>query len=158
MFNYLFFLCCFFVDWVLQRCSHPVLHHTCTDLSSNWATTPSMQVSRCASFCIACGSVEEKANRLCKLVWKYRLLTWEFACREAGIRINLCRNPEVVTAGWDCPTRLCSHSWLKRVRHQKRSQNHRVTECWGLEGTSVGHLVQPPKFREEQVQCLRIPD
>ena len=29
-------------------------------------------------------------------------------------------------------------------RHFSFSQNHKITECSGLEGTSVGHLVQPP--------------
>jgi len=32
-------------------------------------------------------------------------------------------------------------SWLSLSRF---SQNHRITECSGLEGTSVGHPVQPP--------------
>jgi len=33
---------------------------------------------------------------------------------------------------------------MKKNHRITESQNHSITECSGLEGTSVGHLVQPP--------------
>ena len=56
-------------------------------------------------------------------------------------------------------TLLCQSRNWREIMHERRgkevqcgekwcpvleSQNHRITECSGLEGTSVGHLVQPP--------------
>jgi len=43
------------------------------------------------------------------------------------------------------------------VGHQQsgtnpQSQNHRITECFGLEGTFKGHLTQPPCHEQEHLQ------
>lgn len=82
----LFLLLLFFIDWFLQCCSDPMLHHTCTDLSSNWASTSSMQVGKCASFCRTCSLVKEA----CKYTLQVSL-----EIQPSGLRICMQINRDV---------------------------------------------------------------
>jgi len=42
------------------------------------------------------------------------------------------------------PVYILSNEMLKFIYDSYESRNLRITECWGLEGTSVGHLVKLP--------------
>ena len=52
-----------------------------------------------------------------------------------------------VSQRWDHLVQIMGSTLSKTESQNHRiteSQNHRITEWWGLEGTSVGHPVQPP--------------
>jgi len=62
------------------------------------------------------------------------------AGREASAARQHCSCSPVEQDG-----RLPARSAVRLGQHRiTESQNHRITEWWGLEGTSVGHPVQPP--------------
>ena len=63
-------------------------------------------------------------------------------------KVKTCRRPEIKKKRFTGleQTLLSMRSWETHLAsvNLKITESHRITECSGLEGTSVGHLVQPP--------------
>ena len=114
------------------------------------------------NLCLANSSNQLSQMPLCQLhVFLLKIIpshsiiyTWALAV--TGLKINVshlgcqCVSPRAVSVRcllsgqprWHCHPAACP------------LPHHRITECWGLEGTSVGHPVQPPaKAGSPTVDC-----